>query len=448
MAGHRPAEETVVFERLSERLSSVFDRLKGRGVVTRADVDEAVRELRRALLEADVNYRVARDFVDRVAAEAVGERVLKSLTPGQQIVGIIHDELVRLLSRTGTPDTGGRRPVVWLLAGLQGSGKTTTAAKLAFWASRRRGMRPMVAACDLRRPAAVDQLEILAGRAGAGFFCDRSAASPADVAARAAQAASRGMYDLLLLDTSGRLHVDDDLMEELEGIRDAVPPRERILVLDGMTGQDAVSVASEFDRRIGLTGSILSRLDGDPRGGAALSLAAVTGKPIYFAGTGEGLEDLEQFDAVRMAGRILGMGDIVGLVEKATLATAEEDARKAGARLRRGSFTLEDLLAEFERLRKMGPLQDLLAMLPGGLLPKGYAPDPRELARREAVIRSMTPEERRRPEIIDGSRRRRIARGSGTAVREVNRLLDEFRTMRDVMKRMGRSPKLASLFRA
>lgn len=437
-----------MFDRLSERLESVLTRLKGRGVVSTDDVSEAMREIRRALLEADVNFRVAREFVDRVGAEAVGERVLKSLTPGQQIVKIIHDELVMLLSheRSG-PDTGGRRPVVWLLAGLQGSGKTTTAAKLAVWASKRRGMRPLLAACDLRRPAAIDQLEILAGKAGVGFYQDRSSSDPAEVAGASLALANRRMYDLLIVDSSGRLHVDDELMTELERIRDAVEPRETLLVLDGMTGQDAVNVALEFDRRANLTGVVLSKMDGDSRGGAALSIPAVTGRPILFLGTGEGLGDLEAFDPARMASRILGMGDVLGLVEKAAEASEKVDAEKLERKLRKGEFTLDDLLEEFGRLKKMGSLKDILAMLPGGMIPKNLTVDPKELGRKEAIIRSMTPEERCRPEKIDGSRRKRIARGSGVAVRDVNRLLEEYRAMKEMMKRFGKSSRLASLLR-
>ena len=448
LSGRLRAGGEVMFERLSERLGSVLDRLRGRGVVSASDVSEAMREIRRALLEADVNIRVAREMVDRVAAEAVGERVLKSLTPGQQIVKIVYDELVRTMSHERTePDTGGRRPVVWLLAGLQGAGKTTTAAKLAVWAAGKRGMRPMLAACDLKRPAAVDQLGMLAGKTGMGFYEDRTSQDPARVAADALAMADREMYDLLIVDSSGRLHVDDDLMAELESIRAAVSPRETLLVLDGMTGQDAVNVALEFDRRIGLTGAVLSKMDGDSRGGAALSTAAVTGRPVLFLGTGEGPGDLEAFDPARMAGRILGMGDVLGLVEKAVEASDRVDAEKLERRLRKGEFTMDDLLAEFGRLRKMGSLADVLAMLPAGILPKGLEVDPRELGRREAIIRSMTPDERRRPERIDGSRRKRIARGSGVAVRDVNRLLDDYRAMKEMMKRLGKSSRLASLLR-
>ncbi len=437
-----------MLERLSERLGSVFDRLRGRGVVSPADVSEAMREIRRALLEADVSIGVARDFVERAGAEALGEKVLKSLTPGQQIVKVVHDQLVELMSHERTaPDTGGRRPVVWLLAGLQGSGKTTTAAKLAVWAARRRGMRPLLAACDLQRPAAVEQLGILARKAGTGFFGERSAGGPADVARAALKLAGREMYDLLIVDSAGRLHVDDGLMEELSEIRGAVEPRETILVLDGMTGQDAVNVALEFDGRIGITGAVLSKMDGDSRGGAALSFASVTGRPILFLGTGEGLDDLESFDPARMAGRILGMGDILGLVEKASEASDRIDAEKLEKKLRRGEFTMDDLLAEFGRLRKMGPLSDILGMLPGRMVPKGVTVDPKELGRKEAIILSMTPDERRRPERIDGSRRRRIAKGSGVSVRDVNRLLDDYRAMREMMKRIGKSSRLASLLR-
>jgi signal recognition particle subunit SRP54 len=438
-----------LFEKLTGRLGDVLSRLRGKGVVTADDVEESMREIRRALLEADVNFRVAKRFVDSVSARAAGERVLKSLTPGQQIVGIVHEEIVSLLGDRATPpDLGGRSPVVWVVAGLQGSGKTTTVAKLARWASQKRGRRPLVAACDLQRPAAVDQLEMLASKAGIGFYCNRASSNPVEVAREALSAADRQMYDLLIVDTAGRLHIDEDLMEQLRHVREAVSPRETYLVLDGLSGQDALNVAEEFEKRAGFSSAILTKMDGDSRGGAALSFTAVTGKPLRFLGTGEGIDGLELFDPGRMAGRILGMGDILGLVEKAQESADMEEARKLERKLRNASFTLEDFAGELRKLKKMGPLSELLAMLPGKMIPAGLSVEQSQLVKMEAIVNSMTPSERIRPELLDGSRRKRIARGSGTAVRDVNRLLQEFRAMKTMLKRVGKSGRLPSLFRS
>jgi signal recognition particle subunit SRP54 len=437
-----------LFDKLTGRLADVLNRLRGKGVVTADDVQESMREIRRALLEADVNFRVAKQFVDAVSEGAAGERVLRSLTPGQQIVGIVHEEMIKLLGDVPSPpDLGGRPPVVWMVAGLQGSGKTTTVAKLARWASTKRSRRPLLAACDLQRPAAIDQLEVLSSKAGVGFFCNRASSSPVEVAREALAEADRHMYDLLVLDTAGRLHVDEDLMEQLREVRNSVQPRETFLVLDGLSGQDALKVAEEFDRRAGYTSAILTKMDGDSRGGAALSFAAVTGKPIRFLGIGEGVDGLELFDPGRMSGRILGMGDILGLVEKAQENADVEEARKLEKKLRNASFTLEDFAGELRKLRKMGPIQDLLGMLPGRMLPPGLNVEQSQLVRMQAIVDSMTPAERIRPEILDGSRRKRIARGSGTTVREVNRLLQEFRAMKTMLKRVGKSGRFASLFR-
>jgi len=437
-----------LFERLTGRLGEVLSRLRGKGVVTPADVQESMREIRRALLEADVNFRVARKFVEDVSARATGEKVLSSLTPGQQIVGVVHEEMVKLLGGSPVPpDFGGKPPVVWVVAGLQGSGKTTTAAKLASWGRLRRARRPLVAACDLQRPAAVDQLEVLAGRAGAGFYRSPSSGDPVQVAREALSLADRQMYDLLVVDTAGRLHVDGEMMDQLRLIREAVSPRETFLVLDGLSGQDALRVAEEFERLAGYSSAILTKMDGDSRGGAALSFSSVTGKPIRFLGTGEGIDGIELFDPGRMAGRILGMGDVLGLVEMAREGADLEEARRLEKKLRSASFTLEDFAGELRRLRKMGPISDILAMLPGGMLPKGFEVEQSRLTRMEAIIGSMTPSERMRPDLIDGSRRKRIAAGSGTTVREVNRLLQEFRAMRTMMKRVKRGGRLSSLFR-
>jgi signal recognition particle subunit SRP54 len=443
-----------VFDRLAERLSETFKALSGRGVLTEANVSDAMREIRRALLEADVNFKVAGDFVARAREKALGERVLKSLTPGQQVVKIVHDQLVELLGEGGQDlSFSGSPPHVVLLCGLQGSGKTTTAARLAWWLARKKNRRSLLAACDLQRPAAVDQLEVMAGRAGAGFYCDRSLGDPAAVAREAVNQARIQYYDTVIVDTAGRLHVDRDLMDELVRVKDAVRPEETLLVLDGLTGQDAVKVAVQFQEQTGFTGAVLTKMDGDSRGGAALSFTAVTGMPVKFVGTGEGVDGLEVFDARRLAGRILGMGDVVGLAEKAQEGFDREEAVKLEKKLRNNDFTLEDFADQIRKIRKMGSLSDILAMLPAGLRPAQADMDTGSLVRFEAVIGSMTPQERRRPELINGSRRKRIAMGSGTRVSEVNRLLSQFRDMKKMMKRMktmkrpGARGGLSGLFR-
>ncbi len=426
-----------MFDRLAERLSETFRTLSGRGVLTEGNISDAMREIRRALLEADVNFKVAGRFVAEAREKAVGEKVLKSLSPGQQVVKIVHDQLVELLgsvpssiSFTGSP------PHVVLLCGLQGSGKTTTAARLAWWLAKKKNRRSLLVACDLQRPAAIDQLEIMAGKAGAGFYCNRSAKDPAAVAREALNQARLQQYDTVIVDTAGRLHVDEELMNELVRVRDAVKPEEILLVLDGLTGQDAVNVAVKFQERTGFTGSVLTKMDGDSRGGAALSFTAVTGRPIKFVGTGEGVEGLEAFDPRRLAGRILGMGDVVGLVEKAQEGFDQEEALKLEKKFRNNDFTLEDFAGQMKKIRKMGSLGDILAMLPAGMRPAEAEVDTGSFARMEAIIGSMTPQERRRPDMICGSRRKRIAMGSGTRVSEVNRLLSQFRDMKKMMKRM------------
>lgn len=446
-SGDRTREQQL-FEKISERFSQTFRNLTGRGVITESNVRDALREIRRALLEADVNFRVARDFVSGVEEKARGEAVLRSLTPGQQIVSIVHDELVELLGKDmQEPELSGKPPLVYLLMGLQGSGKTTTAARLAKWLSSRRGKTVLLAACDLQRPAAIDQLEILADAAGAEFYADRSAVDPVAVLNGALETARTRFTDVVIADTAGRLHVDDQLMEELERFRDAACATETLLVLDGLSGQDAVNVATEFEERIGFTGAVLTKMDGDSRGGAALSFRAVTGKPVKFVGVGEGVTGLEVFDPERIAGRLLGMGDVLGLVEKAQTAYNQDEAVKLEKKLRTDSFTLEDFLGELKRIQKMGSLSEILDMLPGKMRPAGADVDPSDLKRMEAIISSMTPGERLRPEIINGSRRKRIARGSGTRVNDVNRLLSEFRTMKTLMKRIRSGRGLTNLFR-
>lgn len=426
-----------MFDTLSERLSEAFRKLTGRGVLTESDVKQAMRQVRRALLEADVNFIVARDFISRVSERATGEKILRSIDPGKQVIKIVNDEIVELLGREATPlDTSGQPPMVYLLIGLQGSGKTTTAARLAWWLQNNRGRRVMLAACDLQRPAAVDQLERVAEDAGAGFFSMRDTTDPVRVVRGAVAEAKLRSYDIVIADTAGRLHVDESLMKELEAVSRAADPTETLLVLDGLSGQDAVSVAEAFQERIGYTGSVITKMDGDSRGGAALSFRAVTGKPIKFIGTGEKVDGLEVMDPGRLAGRILGMGDVVGLVEKAQETYDIDEAMKLEKKLVSNSFTLEDFAGELGRLKKMGSLSDLLGMLPKGMRPRGMEIDESQFTKMSAIIGSMTRKERLHPEIINGSRRKRIAMGSGTRVNDVNRLLREFRSMKKMMKRM------------
>ncbi len=439
-----------MFENLTDRLSDTFRKLTGRGVLTESDVQQAMRQVRRALLEADVNFRVARQFVSDVSSKATGENVLKSLAPGKQVIKIVNDEIVELLGTDRSPlQLSGKPPLVYLLIGLQGSGKTTTAARLAWWLAEKMGKRVILAACDLQRPAAIDQLEKLAANAGAGFFCRRDTKDPVDVLKGAINDARLKSYDIVIADTAGRLHVDDDLMSELERVSKAAEASETLLVLDGLSGQDAVNVAVEFQERIGFTGAIITKMDGDSRGGAALSFRAVTGKPIKFLGTGEGVDGLEPMDPQRLAGRILGMGDVVGLVEKAQEAYDIKEAQKLEKKLISNSFTLEDFAGELKRIRKMGSLTDLLGMLPKSMRPSEMNIDESQFTRMSAMISSMTVRERHHPEIINGSRRKRIAMGSGTRVSDVNKLLREFRSMKKMMKRMrpGKGIGIPGIFR-
>ncbi len=440
-----------MFEALSDRLNEAFRRITSRGVITESDVRQAMRQVRRALLEADVNFKVVRDFVAGVNEKAVGEKVLRSIDPGKQVIKIVHDEMVNLLGGETVPlEQKGAAPLVYVLVGLQGSGKTTTAAKLARWLSDNRAKRVLLAACDLQRPGAVRQLETLASGAGAGFFGPGSAGGdPLEVLTGAVSEARLKSYDVVVADTAGRLHVDEELMQELERICTVAAPAETLLVLDGLSGQDAVSVAVEFKERIDLTGAVITKMDGDSRGGAALSLRAVTGLPIKFIGTGEKPDGLEPMDPRRLAGRILGMGDVVGLVEKAQKVFDMEEARKIERKLVSNSFTLEDFAGELKKLGKLGSLGDLLGMLPKGMMPKGVEVDESQFRKMLAIIDSMTVKEKLHPEIINGSRRKRIAMGSGTRVSDVNRLLREFNVMKKMMKRIkkGGSVGLRSLFR-
>jgi len=426
-----------VFDALSERLQNVFAGLRGHGRLTAEDVDAAMREIRLALLEADVNFKVVREFVAHVKERALGAEVMESLTPAQQVVKIVHDELVALM---GSGDARLRfapqPPTVVLMAGLQGSGKTTACAKLARYLARREGRRPVLVAADVYRPAAIDQLVTLAGRVGAPVYAPGADVDPVDIA-RDGVAFARQHGDLAIIDTAGRLHVDDELMDELVRIREAVSPHDVLLVVDAMTGQDAVNAAQAFRDRVDLDGVILTKLDGDARGGAALSVRAVTGTPIVFASTGEKLDDFDVFHPDRMASRILGMGDVLSLIEKAEQTLDQKRAAEMEARLRRAEFTFEDFLEQLKQIRRMGSLSSILSLLPGvpGIKElKNVQVDDRQLDRIEAMICSMTVQERRHPEIIDGSRRRRIAAGSGTSVQDVNMLLRQYREMQKMLK--------------
>ncbi|NLG83276.1 MAG: signal recognition particle protein [Firmicutes bacterium] len=426
-----------MFSSLSERLQEIFRRLRGKGRLSEADVDAALREVRLAFLEADVNYLVVKDFIARVRARAVGKEILESLTPAQQVIKIVHEELTTIMGRAEAKlDRAAVPPSTVMLVGLQGSGKTTTAGKLGLYL-RKQGRGVLLVAADLRRPAAVKQLQVLGEDIGLPVYVG-TARDPVAVCREGVAEAGRRGLDYVLLDTAGRLHVDEELMAELEEIKAAVRPVEILLVADAMTGQDAVNVAKTFHERLGLTGAILTKLDSDTRGGAALSIRAVTGAPIKFAGVGEKLEQFEVFHPERIAARILGMGDVLSLIEQAQRTLDQKKARTVLTHLRRDEYTLEDFLTQLQEMRKMGPFDQLLAMLPGGMAKglKGLRFDEKEFVHLEAIIRSMTPDERRRPQIIDGSRRRRIARGSGTTVQQVNRLLQQFEESKRLMRQL------------
>ncbi|WP_376793054.1 signal recognition particle protein [Thermoflexus sp.] len=427
-----------MFEGLTQKFQQIFDRLGRRGVLTEADVDAALREIRLALLEADVHYTVVRDFLARVRERAVGAEVTRSLTPAQQVIKIVYEELVKTLGDPAPIRLSGSPPHVVMLVGLQGSGKTTTAAKLAL-RLRKSGQRPLLVAADVYRPAAITQLEILGRQLNIPVYQEGPEADPIAIARHSLRFAREQGHTLVLLDTAGRLHIDEEMMQELEAIRDAVRPGEILLVADAMTGQDAVRAAEAFHRRLGLTGLILTKLDGDARGGAAISIRAVTGVPIKFIGVGEKPDQLEPFQPERLASRILGMGDVLALIEKAQEAVEAEKAAEMARKLTRAEFTLEDFLEQLRMVRKMGPLSQLLELMPGyHQLARMISPEEadRQFKRVEAIINSMTPEERRNPEIINASRKRRIARGSGTTVQEVNQLLSEFRQLQRLMKQV------------
>jgi signal recognition particle subunit SRP54 len=425
-----------LFQDLSDKFARIFKELRGQGKVREGHIAEAMREVRRALLEADVNYKVVKEFVGRVGERAVGQKVLDSLTPDQQIIKIVHEELVTLLGTKPVSFNLSGSPASVMIVGLQGSGKTSFAAKLAVFA-RKKGRRPLLVAADIYRPAAVEQLRVLARQINVPIHAPGTDVPVVEIAESALRVARKDLCDTVIVDTAGRLHIDGEMMAELVSVKKILAPEETLLVLDSMTGQEAVRVAEEFAREVDLTGVVLTKLDGDTRGGAALSVASVTGKPIKFACVGEKVDDLEAFYPDRMASRILGMGDVLSLIEKAQETIDAKTARDLERKLRRESFTLEDFLGELQRLRKMGPLDQVLGMIPGVKV-RGVAggdAGEKELKKIEAIIRSMTPEERRDPHIIDGSRRRRIAAGSGTQVQDVNRLLNQFQDMRKMMKR-------------
>ncbi len=459
-----------MFDSLAEKLQATLGDVRGRGALTEKDIDRAMREIRLALLEADVNFKVVKRFTDDVRNRCLGAEIVGKLNPGQQVVKIVADALTELMG--GSPTLGPhqdpptlsfspRPPTVILMAGLQGSGKTTATAKLARYLREEHSCTVALAACDVYRPAAVEQLVKVGAQAGAAVYeqgpigddaiSDRPARDPVEIAAWALQRAEREGKDVLIVDTSGRLHVDEELMAELVKIRDAVKPHDVLLVVDAMTGQDAVNVAERFAASVQFDGVVMSKLDGDARGGAALSVKAVTGKPILFVSTGEKLDQFERFHPDRIAQRILGMGDVMSLIEKAERQFDETQAADLERKLRRNEFGLDDFLDQLRTIRRMGPLTNVLGMIPGfaGAQLKGMKVDERELDRVQAIILSMTPEERTRPELIKGSRRLRIARGSGTNVQQVNRLVKQFDQMRKVMKQVGRGkmPDIGALMR-
>jgi signal recognition particle subunit SRP54 len=434
-----------MFASLSDKLQAVLKNLRGFGKLTEKNVADALREVRLALLEADVNYRVVKDFIERARQKALGREVLESVTPGQQIVKIVHDELAALMGGgdDGAPGLRALPAGNWMMVGLHGCGKTTTCAKLAKLLAKQ-GRKPMLVACDVYRPAAIDQLETLGRQLCLPVFSARDQKNVWEICRQAVEAGRLQGRDVLIFDTAGRLHIDQALVQELARMRELLKPQEILLVADAATGQEAVNIAEHFDRALNITGIVLTKLDGDARGGAALSMRAVTGKPIRFAGVGEKLDDFEAFDAGRMAGRILGMGDVVGLVEKAQEAFDAGQAEAMQRKIERENLNLEDFLSQLQQLKKLGPLENVLGMLPG----MGKMPDLRageaHLKRMEAIIRSMTPAERRQPEILNASRRQRIARGSGTSVAEVNDLLKQFNMMKRMMKDMGKMRKAMS----
>lgn len=435
----------MAFEGLSSRLQETIKKITGKGKVSEQDVNQMAREIRLALLEADVNFKVVRQFINDIKERAVGQEVMESLTPGQQVIKIVKDELTNLMggsqSKIAVSD---KPPTVIMMTGLQGAGKTTTTGKLANLLRKQYNRKPLLVACDVYRPAAIKQLQTLGKQLNIPVFEMGTEANPVDIAKKALEYAKEEHHDYVIIDTAGRLHVDGELMQELKDMKEAAKPDEIFLVVDAMTGQDAVNVAEQFDKELDITGLILTKLDGDTRGGAALSIKAVTGKPIKFVGMGEKLDQLEEFHPDRMASRILGMGDMLSLIEKAQATIDEKKAKEMEEKMRTMSFTLDDFLEQMEQVKKMGPLDELLSMLPGankirGL--KNVQVDEKQLKHIEAIILSMTKEERENPQILNASRKRRIAKGSGTTVAQVNRLVKQFNEMKKMMKQMANMQK-------
>lgn len=428
----------MVFESLSEKLQNTLSKLTGKGRLTEKDIDAAMREVKLALLEADVNFKVVKDFIKKVKERSLGQDVLESLTPGQQVIKIVNEELKNMMGTGESKLDLSKKPTVIMMCGLQGAGKTTTSAKLAKLI-KKSGNRPLLVACDVYRPAAIKQLQVVGESVDVPVYTMGDKISPVDIAKAALEHAKRNQNDVVIIDTAGRLHIDEELMEELKEIDKWTNPSEILLVLDSMTGQDAVNVAESFDKLLKLTGVVLTKLDGDTRGGAALSIRAVTDVPIKYIAMGEKLDQLEVFHPDRMASRILGMGDVLSLIEKAQANVDEKKAKELEEKLRTQTFTLDDFLDQMEQMRNMGPLEDLIGMIPGvnSKALKGINFDGKEFSRVEAIIKSMTKEERTKPEIIDSSRRKRIAAGSGTDAVEVNRLLKQFKEIKKMMKQFG-----------
>ncbi len=438
-----------MFQGLTEKLSAALKKFRNKGKLTAADVKEGMREVKLALLEADVNFKVVREFVTSVTDRAVGETVLESLLPAQQIIKIVNEELIRLMgSESPKIEIASAPPTILMMCGLQGAGKTTHCGKLAFY-YKKKGKTPLLVACDVYRPAAIDQLKIVGEQVGVPVFSLGTDANPVKIAKSGVEYAKKHGYDMVFIDTAGRLQIDDDMMRELEEIKKAVAPHEILLVVDSMTGQNAVNVAETFHERLDITGVLMTKMDGDTRGGAALSVKYITGKPIKFIGIGEGMDALEPFHPDRMASRILGMGDVLTLIEKAEAAFDEKTAAEMERKMREAAFTLDDFLVQLRQLRKMGNLNQLIGMLPG--VKPGAAEnlnvDEKQLARIEAIVLSMTPTERIYPsETLNGSRRRRIAAGSGTSVEDVNRLMKQFEQMKKMMKQFSSPGKMRGLF--
>ncbi|WP_108669724.1 signal recognition particle protein [Peribacillus acanthi] len=435
----------MAFEGLADRLQNTIQKIRGKGKVNEADVKEMMREVRLALLEADVNFKVVKDFVKRVSERAVGQEVLKSLTPGQQVIKIVNEELTQLMGGEQSKiAVANRPPTVIMMVGLQGAGKTTTTGKLANLLRKKYNRKPLLVAADIYRPAAIKQLETLGKQLDLPVFSLGDQVSPVEIAKQAIAKAKEEHRDYVLIDTAGRLHIDESLMDELKDIKELTKPDEIFLVVDAMTGQDAVNVAQSFNEQLGLTGVVLTKLDGDTRGGAALSIRSVTNTPIKFVGMGEKMDALEAFHPERMASRILGMGDVLTLIEKAQANVDEEKAKELEQKLRTQSFTFDDFLDQLAQVRKMGPLDDILKMLPGANKIKGLnnvSIDDKQIGHVEAIIKSMTKDEKVHPEIINASRRKRIAKGSGTSIQEVNRLLKQFEEMKKMMKQMTNMQK-------